>query len=42
MGRVEGNVGKAAELLGVSRPTLYNLIERHGLKQSIAVKAGEG
>ena len=41
MSRVEGNVGKAAELLGVSRPTLYNLIERHGLKQSIAVKAGE-
>ena len=41
MGRVEGNVGRAAELLGVSRPTLYNLIERHGLKQSIAVKAGE-
>jgi two-component system, NtrC family, response regulator len=26
-----GNLSKAAELLGVSRPTLYDLIERHGL-----------
>jgi two-component system NtrC family response regulator len=26
-----GNVSKAAALLGVSRPTLYNLIEDHGI-----------
>ena len=41
MSRVEGSVGKAAELLGVSRPTLYGLIERHGLKESIGLKPGE-
>ncbi len=27
-----GNVSKAAEMLGVSRPTMYDLMERHGLK----------
>ena len=32
MGRVNGNVVKAAELLGVSRPTLYDLMRRLGLK----------
>ncbi len=32
MGRVNGNVVKAAELLGVSRPTLYDLMHRLGLK----------
>lgn len=32
LGRVDGNIAKAAELLGVSRPTLYDLINRHGLK----------
>ncbi len=29
---VEGNVSKAAELLGVSRPTLYDLVNKHDLK----------
>jgi len=33
MGRVNGNVLKAAELLGVSRPTLYDLMHRLGLKR---------
>lgn len=32
LGRVDGNIAKAAELLGVSRPTLYDLLNRHGLK----------
>lgn len=32
MARVNGNVAQAAELLGVSRPTLYDLMNRYGLK----------
>jgi len=32
MARVNGNVVKAAELLGVSRPTIYDLMNRHGIK----------
>ncbi|APW39456.1 PEP-CTERM-box response regulator transcription factor [Rhodoferax koreense] len=32
LGRVNGNIAKAAELLGVSRPTLYDLMHRLGLK----------
>ena len=32
MGRAGGNVLQAAELLGISRPTLYDLINRHGIK----------
>jgi two-component system NtrC family response regulator len=29
----EGSIVKAAELLGVSRPTMYDLMSRHGIKQ---------
>lgn len=32
LAKVDGNIAKAAELLGVSRPTLYDLMNRHGLK----------
>ncbi len=32
LGRVNGNMVKAAEVLGVSRPTLYDLMHRLGLK----------
>jgi two-component system NtrC family response regulator len=32
MARCNGSVAQAAELLGVSRPTLYDLMNRFGLK----------
>ncbi len=30
--RTEGNISNAAKLLGISRPTLYDLIKHHGLQ----------
>ena len=32
LARVDGNIVKASEILGVSRPTLYDLMGRHGIK----------
>ena len=32
LGHVNGNLSRAADLLGVSRPTLYDLMHRFGLK----------
>ena len=32
LGRVDGNVLKAAEMLGISRPTLYDFMHRFGLR----------
>jgi two-component system NtrC family response regulator len=41
LSRVDGNILAAAELLGVSRPTLYDLVDRLGLKQSVSIKKAE-
>ena len=35
LSRVNGNMSRAANLLGVSRPTLYDLLNRFGLKETV-------
>jgi two-component system NtrC family response regulator len=32
MARTEGNISNTAKLLGVSRPTLYDLLKQYGLE----------
>ncbi len=32
LARADGNISKTARLLGVSRPTLYDLLRSHGLR----------
>ncbi|HWJ96128.1 MAG TPA: PEP-CTERM-box response regulator transcription factor [Telluria sp.] len=39
LGRVDGNIVKASELLGISRPTMYDLLNRHAIKTSTAAVA---
>jgi two-component system NtrC family response regulator len=32
MASAAGNISKAAQLLGVTRPTLYDLLEKYGIQ----------
>jgi two-component system NtrC family response regulator len=34
LSQVSGNVSQAAELLGVTRPTLYDLMDKYGCRDS--------
>jgi two-component system NtrC family response regulator len=38
--RTSGNVSRAAELLGVARPTLYDLMEKYGISTEAPISEG--
>ena len=39
LAKSHGVMSKAAKLLGISRPTLYGLLETHGLASAAALEA---
>jgi two-component system NtrC family response regulator len=41
LAQAHGNMSTAAKLLRISRPTLYSLLEAHGLSVPSAQRAGE-
>lgn len=41
LSRVNGNIAEAASLLGISRPTLYDLMNRHALRQPAEARTEE-
>jgi two-component system NtrC family response regulator len=42
LARSDGRLSAAARLLGVSRPTLYTLLEAHGLSASAILEPNAG
>ena len=34
LAKTDGNISKAAELLGITRPTFYDLMQRHGMSEN--------
>ena len=40
--RTKGNQSKAAELLGIPRPTLHAKLQRHGVRTTTTVDEGNG
>ena len=40
MDRQNGNIARAAEELGVSRPTFYDMIKKHGLMPLHGIEKG--
>jgi two-component system NtrC family response regulator len=34
--RTAGNISKAAEVLGVTRPTLYDLLQKYGIEAQLS------
>jgi len=41
LAQAEGNISKAAKLLGVSRPTVYDLVQEHGVAIKVRDLPGE-